>query len=73
MQSIQEARTTPRAIQNPRSWQQRLGLIMHYPHSKQEVDEYIQTTVNRAFESIQKEFRRRHLTAKIENTENGLC
>ena len=72
MQSIQEARTTPRAIQNPRSWQQRLGLIMHYPHSKQEVDEYIQTTVNRAFESIQKEFRRRHLTAKIENTENGL-
>jgi choline/glycine/proline betaine transport protein len=69
--SIQEARTTPRAIQNPRSWQQRLGLIMHYPHSKQEVDEYIQTTVNSAFESIQR-IPSSTFEAKIENTENGL-
>ncbi len=56
MQSIQEARTTPRAIQNPRSWQQRLGLIMHYPHSKQEVDEYIQTTVNSTLKVFKKNF-----------------
>lgn len=36
MIAIQEARITPRAIHNPRSWQQRLGLIMHYPHSEEE-------------------------------------
>lgn len=72
MQAIQEARTTPRAIQNPRSWQQRLGLIMHYPHDKHEVDHYIETTVRKAFENIEKEFKRRQLTANIENTENGL-
>jgi choline/glycine/proline betaine transport protein len=27
---------SPRAVQNPRSWQ-RLGLIMHYPHTQAEV------------------------------------
>ena len=37
MIAIQENHGTPRAIHNPRSWQQRLGLIMHYPHSEEEV------------------------------------
>ena len=49
MQAIQEARTTPRAIQNPRSWQQRLGLIMHYPHAKADVDAFIQGRVKMLF------------------------
>lgn len=72
MQAIQEARTTPRAIQNPRSWQQRLGLIMHYPHSKVEVDAYIKKHVQRAFESLEREFKRRHLTVAISETDDGL-
>lgn len=72
MQAIQEARITPRAIHNPRSWQQRLGLIMHYPHTEAEVRNYIDTQVRKAFESIQKEFKRRHLEVNIENTEQGL-
>lgn len=41
MRALQDARITPRAIQNPRSWQQRLGLIMHYPHTQSEVEEFI--------------------------------
>lgn len=49
MQALQEARITPRAVQNPRSWQQRLGLIMHYPHSLVEVQHYIQHDVIQAF------------------------
>ncbi len=57
MQAIQEARITPRAIHNPRSWQQRLGLIMHYPHSEEEVKQYIEKQVSRAFENIQHEFK----------------
>ncbi|ENX23894.1 choline BCCT transporter BetT [Acinetobacter vivianii] len=72
MQAIQEARITPRAIHNPRSWQQRLGLIMHYPHTEAEVRNYIDTQVRKAFESIQKEFKRRHLEVNIQNTEQGL-
>lgn len=48
MIAIQEARITPRAIHNPRSWQQRLGLIMHYPHSEEEVKQYIEKQVSRA-------------------------
>ncbi|HBO71358.1 choline BCCT transporter BetT [Acinetobacter venetianus] len=69
---LNEARTTPRAINNPRSWQQRLGLIMHYPHTEEEVKVYIDTQVRKAFESIQREFKRRHLEVDIQNTEQGL-
>ncbi|AZM37307.1 BCCT family transporter [Acinetobacter sp. WCHA39] len=72
MKAIQEARITPRAINNPRSWQQRLGLIMHYPHSETEVQHYIDTQVRKAFESIQREFKRRHLEVEIREIENGL-
>lgn len=72
MQALAEARITPRAIQNPRSWQQRLGLIMHYPHSQAEVDAYIQNQVCRAFEQIQAEFHRRGLQVKIVKIEHGL-
>ncbi|MFA3416549.1 choline BCCT transporter BetT [Acinetobacter baumannii] len=72
MIAIQEARITPRAIHNPRSWQQRLGLIMHYPHSEEEVKQYIEKQVSRAFENIQHEFRRRHLEVSISEVEDGM-
>ena len=72
MKAIQEARITPRAINNPRSWQQRLGLIMHYPHTQAEVQQYIDTDVRKAFESIQREFKRRHLEVDIREIEDGL-
>mgnify|MGYP001609064222 FL=1 len=72
MKAIQEARITPRAINNPRSWQQRLGLIMHYPHTETEVQHYTDTQVRKAFESIQREFKRRHLEVEIREIENGL-
>ena len=72
MNALQEARITPRAIQNPRSWQQRLGLIMHYPHTETEVNQYIQTEVSKAFQSVQKEFQRRKLTVTIRSIADGL-
>lgn len=72
MQALQDARITPRAVKNPRSWQQRLGLIMHYPHTRVEVEEFINTQVLHAFESIQREFKRRHLTVTISAVEHGL-
>ena len=72
MQALAEARITPRAIQNPRSWQQRLGLIMHYPHSHAEVEHYIQQQVLRAFKQVQTEFNRRGLQVKIVTLEQGL-
>lgn len=61
MRALQDARITPRAIQNPRSWQQRLGLIMHYPHTQSEVEEFISQQVQHAFSAVQKEFQRRQL------------
>ncbi|MGE8559715.1 MAG: choline BCCT transporter BetT [Acinetobacter sp.] len=72
MNALQEARITPRAIQNPRSWQQRLGLIMHYPHTEAEVKQYIETEVSKAFQSVQKEFQRRKLTVNILSIADGL-
>ncbi|PJG68496.1 BCCT family transporter [Acinetobacter seifertii] len=72
MQAIQEARITPRAIHNPRSWQQRLGLIMHYPHSEEEVKQYIEKQVYSAFENIKHEFKRRHLEVSISEVEDGM-
>jgi len=72
MQAIQEARTTPRAIHNPRSWQQRLGLIMHYPHAKADVDAFIQERVKAAFHNLQREFKRRQLMVQIHETDEGL-
>lgn len=72
MNALQEARITPRAIQNPRSWQQRLGLIMHYPHSEPEVKSYIEAQVGNAFKNVQKEFQRRQLDVTIQHIENGL-
>jgi len=72
MNALQEARITPRAIQNPRSWQQRLGLIMHYPHTEAEVKQYIETEVAKAFQSVQKGFRRRMLTGNILSIADGL-
>ena len=50
----------------------RLGLIMHYPHSKTEVEQFIQAQVLHAFRSIQKEFERRELTVEIIDLDEGL-
>lgn len=72
MNALQEARITPRAIQNPRSWQQRLGLIMHYPHNQQEVRDYIDTEVSVAFNQVKKEFKRRQLEVSIQNIQYGM-
>lgn len=72
MHALQQARITPRAIQNPRSWQQRLGLIMHYPHSEQEIQHYIDSEVFNAFKSVQKEFQRRQLEVLIQSIEGGM-
>ncbi|MBD8009774.1 MULTISPECIES: BCCT family transporter [Acinetobacter] len=72
MHALQAARITPRAIQNPRSWQQRLGLIMHYAHSQGEVRDYIETTVSKAFSSFQAELKRRQIQVKIAQLEDGL-
>lgn len=72
MNALQEARITPRAIQNPRSWQQRLGLIMHYPHNQQEVRDYIDTQVSVAFNQVKKEFKRRQLEVSIQNIQYGM-
>ena len=72
MHALQAARITPRAIQNPRSWQQRLGLIMHYPHTQQEVRDYIRSTVNKAFISFQSELKRRRLQVTIQPLEGGI-
>lgn len=71
-QALKVARITPRAIQNPRSWQQRLGLIMHYPHSQAEVIHFIEYEVKAAFENVQTEFKRRYLAVKISKTDDGL-
>ena len=72
MRALQDARITPRAIQNPRSWEQRLGLIMHYPHSLQEVTAFIQNDVKIAFQQLKAEFRRRQLNVSIADVEHGL-
>ena len=72
MHALQAARITPRAIQNPRSWQQRLGLIMHYAHSQGEVRDYIETTVSKVFSSFQAELKRRQIQVKIAQLEDGL-
>ncbi|WOE30989.1 MULTISPECIES: choline BCCT transporter BetT [unclassified Acinetobacter] len=70
--ALQLARITPRAIQNPRSWQQRLGLIMHYPHTLDETNTFIDIYVKQAFEKISQEFSKRHLDVEILRVENGL-
>lgn len=72
MHALQGARTTPYALKNPRSWQQRLGLIMHYPHSQVEVEQFIQTTVKQAFDYMDKEFGSRNLEVEISQVDGGL-
>ena len=71
-QALQVARITPRAVQNPRSWQQRLGLIMHHPHHHVDVQNYINHEVIKAFESVRYEFKRRHLNVLVKEVEDGL-
>ena len=72
VQALQSARITPRAIHNPRSWQQRLSLIMHYPHSESEVKAYIEHNVRQAFQNLQREFQRRQLDVSIVEVDHGL-
>lgn len=72
-QALQAARTTPYAIDTPRSWQQRLSLIMHSPHTEEEVQTYIDSTVAQAFASMAKELQRRHdLKVTVSPVEKGL-
>lgn len=71
-QALQQARTTPYAIHNPRTWQQRLGLVMHYPHTKQEVEQYIQQTVSPALHAMAQELKQRQLQVTVENIEHGM-
>ena len=66
------ARTTPRAIHSPRTWQQRLGLIMHYPHQKEEVKKYIDTNIREVFSDVVAEFKQRNIHAQIEGMTDGL-
>ena len=72
MQALQSARITPRAIHNPRSWQQRLSLIMHSPHSESEVKAYIKQDVRQAFQNLKREFQRRQLDVSIIESDQGL-
>ena len=72
MQALQSARITPRAIHNPRSWQQRLSLIMHSPHSESEVKAYIEQDVRQAFENLKREFQRRQQDVSIVESDQGL-
>ena len=72
MNALQEARITPRAIHQPRSWQKRLGLIMHYPHSKEEVDVFIESQVSQALEQVQKEFKRRQFKVSVNRLAEGV-
>ena len=72
MNALQLARITPRAVQNPRSWQQRLGLIMHYPHHQEDVRNFIEKDIQRAFQSIQREFVRRGLAVQIQPVPDGV-
>ncbi|MCJ8145351.1 choline BCCT transporter BetT [Acinetobacter sp. A3.8] len=72
MHALQGARTTPYALKNPRSWQQRLGLIMHYPHRQAEVAQFIQDNVRQAFLKLEKEFGVRNLEVQISEIEQGL-
>lgn len=71
-QALKVARITPRAIQNPRSWQQRLGLIMHYPHSQAEVIDFIEYDVRTAFENVQTELKRRYVNVTLVEIDRGL-
>lgn len=70
--ATQRARITPRAVHNPRSWQQRLGLIMHYPQDHTDVVAYIKETVKPALHNIEGEFIRRKLNVEISDVENGV-
>lgn len=72
VQMLSMAPTTPRAIHRPRSWQQRLGLIMHMPHTKAEVDHFIYSNVRRVFEELKQEFKNREINVSIEHVEDGL-
>ncbi len=45
---------------------------MHYPHSEEEVKQYIEKQVYSAFENIKHEFKRRHLEVSISEVEDGM-
>ena len=72
MHALQAARITPRAVHNPRSWQQRLGLIMQYPHSQQEVKDYIENVAQPVFNSFAKELQRRQMKVHIQQLVDGV-
>lgn len=72
VQMLTIARTTPRAIHSPRSWEERLGLIMHRPHTQGEVKQFIEVNINQAFEEVCKGFQKKNIQAQIERVEDGL-
>ncbi len=45
---------------------------MHYPHTQEEVQQYIHNTVNKAFLSFQSELKRRRLHVAISPLEDGI-
>jgi choline/glycine/proline betaine transport protein len=64
--SIQDARITPRAGMNtPRSWQERLHLIMHRPNSLAEVTTFMHDTVKPALLEVAAEFGHQSIEAHV--------
>lgn len=53
------------------SWRRRLGAIVSHP-SKRQVSAFIDTVVDKAFETVGAEFDKRGLAADIEQVENGI-
>lgn len=72
VQMLSLAHITPKAIHNPRSWQQRLGLIIPKMHSRSEVENYIENEVFNAFQVVCDEFKNKRIDANIERVEKGL-
>ena len=66
------APTTTRAAHIAHDWQRRLGLLTDAPHTREEVEQFIQTQVRRAFEDIKLELGIKAITAQIEEVSDGL-
>lgn len=45
---------------------------MHYPHSKEEVDVFIESQVSQALEQVQKEFKRRQFKVSVNRLGEGV-
>lgn len=64
--SMQEARTTPQSSSSaPRSWQQRLRLIMHTPNSEADVLDFLEEKVKPALNAVARELKRQSIEATV--------